>query len=391
MAKACNPIRPDALLTALQRFGVPGPFSHMVQKFYKNRTFLVQDAGARSRWHPQHAGVCQGCSLSPFLVVIPMTVLIHDARAELSVRSGKPSHNECLGEILYADDTLLVDTHGGVAEEYMRCVSDVGLEYVLASSPGKTEVMCCRCNDRIRTHGKYIHKCHLLRTVPPQQVAPYATAHDQRMHMEFRRLLGLASTEHDAVLHGLFEEIWARQAKMPVRMGGFGLRDSIRTAPAAYWASWADCLHSLHEWCPRLGHVILNALTAAESQGPVAQGIPQRILAAVCAGQALEALGMQARPSWRALCEGAPPPSADAPDRVPGEWQQGWQHSASSVCEQREYESMLRTLTATSAAGPLLGRARLRSCSGPYAGGWLTTCPSTGQLRFTNSEMWCAL
>ena len=44
---------------------------------------------------------------------------------------------------------------------------------------------------------------HLLRTLPPQQVAPYASAHDQRMRMELRRLLGLASAEHDAVLHGL--------------------------------------------------------------------------------------------------------------------------------------------------------------------------------------------
>ena len=173
---------------------------------------------------------------------------------------------------------------------------------------------------------------HLLRTVPPQQVAPYATAHDQRMHTELRRLLGLASAERDAVLHGLSEEIWARQAKMPVRMGGCGLRDSVRTAPAAYWASWADCLHSLHEQCPRFGHVILNALTAAECQGPMALGIPQGILAAAWAGQTLEAMGMQPRPSWQALCEGAPPPSADAPDRVPGEGQQGWQQSAGSVC-----------------------------------------------------------
>ena len=58
-ATAFDPIRPDALLTALRRFGVPEPFSHMVQDIYKNRTFLVQDAGARSRLHPQHVGVCQ--------------------------------------------------------------------------------------------------------------------------------------------------------------------------------------------------------------------------------------------------------------------------------------------------------------------------------------------
>ena len=33
----------------------------------------------------------------------------------------------------------------------MRCVSDVGLENGLALNPGKTEVLCCRCNDRVRT------------------------------------------------------------------------------------------------------------------------------------------------------------------------------------------------------------------------------------------------
>ena len=67
------------------------------------------------------------------------------------MRSGKQPRNKCLGEILYANDTLLVDTHGGVAEEYMRCVSDVGLEYRLPLNPGKTEVLCCRCSDRMRT------------------------------------------------------------------------------------------------------------------------------------------------------------------------------------------------------------------------------------------------
>jgi len=101
---------------------------------------------------------------------------------------------------------------------------------------------------------------------------------------------------------------------------------------------------------------------------------------------------MRDRPSWQTLYDRAPAPSADDEDRVPGEWQPGWQYCASDVCEQLEYTSMLRALTATAGAGrPLPGRARLRSCSGRHAGAWLTVCPSSEQLSLTNAEMLCAL
>ena len=231
---------------------------------------------------------------------------------------------------------------------------------------------------------------HLLRTVSPRQVGPYAAAHDSRVLEEFRTLLGLEAARDDLQLHGLPEQVWARQARMPIRMGGCGLRDSARTAPAAYWASWADCLSSLKGRFPLLAQRLLEALTAAEAQGPV-EGIPDGVAAAVLAGRALEASGMQNRPAWQALSEGASPPAADAENRVPGEWQPGWQHCASNACEQSEYDSMLHVLAGTSAAGPLPGRARLRSCSGPSAGAWLTTCPCSQQLCLTNEEMMCAV
>ena len=115
-AKAFDPICLDALFTTLRRFGAPEPFSHMVQNLHKNRTFFVQDSGARSRLLQQHAGVCQGCPLSPLLFIISMTVLMHDDRAELRKRSGRQPRNACLGEFLYAGDTRHVDMHGGVAK-----------------------------------------------------------------------------------------------------------------------------------------------------------------------------------------------------------------------------------------------------------------------------------
>ena len=43
-----------------------------------------------------------------------------------------------------------------------------------------------------------------------------------------------------------------RQARLPLRLGGLGLRSATRTAFAAYWASWADALPMLKARLPQL-------------------------------------------------------------------------------------------------------------------------------------------
>eukprot|EP00972_Heterocapsa_arctica_P093986 13862216-Heterocapsa_arctica.AAC.1 len=61
----------------------------MVESIYADKTFLAQEAGKRSCFHPQRTGICQGCPLSQFLFVIVMTVLIHDANRSSSAESGR--------------------------------------------------------------------------------------------------------------------------------------------------------------------------------------------------------------------------------------------------------------------------------------------------------------
>ena len=78
-----------------------------------------------------------------------MTILIHDAKQELLRRVGPRAQDTCVGEILYADDTLLVGVHGGCAQEYMTCVAEAGEEYGLAFNVDKLGVLCSRCNDHI--------------------------------------------------------------------------------------------------------------------------------------------------------------------------------------------------------------------------------------------------
>ena len=69
---------------------------------------------------------------------------------------------------------------------------------------------------------------YLLRTVPPHQVRAYAEEHDRRVPTALQNLLGA---------DGLNDNHWRRQAQLPLRFGGLGLRNSTRTAPPAYWAS----------------------------------------------------------------------------------------------------------------------------------------------------------
>ena len=91
---------------------------------------------------------------------------------------------------------------------------------------------------------------HLLRTVAPALVEPTATAHDNRIFELFRHLFGICGGSSWALeLHGTSFENCRRQALLPLRLGGCGLRDSSRTSHAAFWASWADCLPVLRLRC----------------------------------------------------------------------------------------------------------------------------------------------
>ena len=46
----------------------------------------------------------------------------------------------------------------------------------------------------------------------------------------------------------------------PLRLGGLGLRSAQRVAPGAFWASWADALHMIHERLPAVARTITKKL-----------------------------------------------------------------------------------------------------------------------------------
>ena len=99
---------------------------------------------------------------------------------------------------------------------------------------------------------------HMLRTLAPEDVARYAALHDEAVLNCFRVLFRIPDEVNwDSRLHRLDYDIWVRQARLPQRLGGYGLRNSNRISFAAFWASWADSLPIIAERFPVIGDHIL--------------------------------------------------------------------------------------------------------------------------------------
>ena len=85
---------------------------------------------------------------------------------------------------------------------------------------------------------------HALRTLPPSESRGYAAAHDAAIWETLQACLG--GEPLDDAPHA-----WPI-ATLPAVLGGLGLQSAQRTAPAAYWAAWADALPVMRARAPDL-------------------------------------------------------------------------------------------------------------------------------------------
>ena len=92
-------------------------------------------------------------------------------------------------------------------------------------------------------------------------------------------------------------------ATLPAVLGGLGLQSAQRTAPAAYWAAWADALPVMRARAPDLASRCREAL-----EGGPGRDAPC-LREAVEAGALLREAGWQTCPTWSLVERGAPAPS----------------------------------------------------------------------------------
>ena len=194
---------------------------------------------------------------------------------------------------------------------------------------------------------------HAIRTMPPSASAVYARGHDDAIWATLQTMLGGVG-DREAVQARLL-------AALPGALGGLGLQSAQLTAPAAYWAAWADALPALHARVPGSAASYVQLLEAelGEATHCLAEAANARRL--------LLDRGWSHCPTWRAILEGARPALAANPGA--GDWPHGWQYHASRTLTEHSRECLVMPSL------PPSSRALLRSQAGPHAGAWLTAIP----------------
>ena len=193
-----------------------------------------------------------------------------------------------------------------------------------------------------------------LRTLPPSASSQYACARDDAIWTAALQIFRAENLTAELLVSG------RRVAQLPSRLGGLGLRSSTRTAPAAFWASWADALGMIQARNPQIASEILSALEAGPAEGCLAE--------LQASARLLRSEGFDSLPSWADLAAGLRPPplptSHDQAERTPG-----WQYFSSSTVEAKERRKILSSMCRSA-------RALLRSQSGLGASQALSSAPT---------------
>ena len=120
-----------------------------------------------------------------------MSVLMHDANNKVVARCGVPQVPFLVTRsLLYADDTLVIESDVKVAEYFMECISEIGAHYGMEYNWKKLEVLRVRHSGHIMLpNGSWVKEKEALVYLGSQLAA------DGRVETELSRRLGMASAD----------------------------------------------------------------------------------------------------------------------------------------------------------------------------------------------------
>ena len=198
---------------------------------------------------------------------------------------------------------------------------------------------------------------YYLRVCNPTFAERFAQQHDSQVWQCFLNLIG--QLPHQAT--------W-ELGSLPLHLGGLGIRSASRTAHAAYWGSWADCLSTIRERHSNIAEIMSEALSNPPATAVHLQGVVQ-------SRSSLATVGFTT-PDWNSLLQGLRPRQPELDELDPGVPSHGWQFFAAlSVEHHFRSHSVWPRLTPTE-------QALLRSQSGPMAGLPFSSIPTSSLSRF---------
>ena len=217
---------------------------------------------------------------------------------------------------------------------------------------------------------------HLIRLLPPSLSTEYAERHD----------LAILECLESLLQAGPLPDKAKRIAILRCVNGGLGLRSAMLTAPAAYWAAWADALPMLHARLPEHACAWSEALEYAQANVAhveLLRRLPLGLQEAELARRQLVAEGYRNCPTWEDIRAGVLPKNPDPLERAPGEWCRGWQFYASRVRDTHFLDFVVRPHSSPTE------RALLLSQGGPFAAQFLKALPTKPQLEIENVILQC--
>ena len=108
-----------------------------------------------------------------------------------------------------------------------------------------------------------------LRTVQPELVDAFATAHDVGL---WQCLCAILHVNGDMVTASAKET-----ASVPLSMGGLGLWSAFRSRQASHWASWCDCLELIRDRFFQGWGMLMDRLTSTQQEHPPQHRSSQRV------------------------------------------------------------------------------------------------------------------
>ena len=122
----------EGIFEILTRFGVDDKLINLTKELYKNPKFRIEMDNEISGWKTQKTGIRQGCTLSPYLFLIVMTVLFNDIHNTMpqDIIDNRVIHTN-FNEVLFADDTICISENAQSLNKLLHLIQEEGAKYGL--------------------------------------------------------------------------------------------------------------------------------------------------------------------------------------------------------------------------------------------------------------------